>query len=138
MYRSSPRCPAPERSGLRLCWLRSVTAGARFPDSAALAAAAGVAPSTRQSGQHRNVAYRRGCNQHLRAALIDWAQDTPRGNAWADDTYRRARAWGCRHPHAARILAQAWTRVLWRCWHDRQPYDPPRHARLNDLYREAA
>ena len=68
--------------------------------------------STRQSGKHLHVAYRRGCNKHLRAALIDCAQDTPRANAWPDDTYRRARDRGCRHPRAARILAQAWTRIL--------------------------
>ena len=65
---------------------------ARFPDPAALAAAAGVAPSTRQSGKHLSVAYRRGCNKQLRASLVDWAQDTPRANAWARDTYDRARA----------------------------------------------
>jgi transposase len=111
---------------------------ARFPDPAALAAAAGVAPSTRQSGKHRNVAYRRGCNKQLRAALIDWAQDTPRANAWARYTYDRARGRGCRHPHAARILAQGWTRILWRCWHDRQPYNPDLHGRLNTLLPEAA
>jgi len=40
---------------------------ARFPDPQSLAAAAGVAPSTRQSGKHRTVAYRRGCNKQLRA-----------------------------------------------------------------------
>lgn len=106
---------------------------ARFPDPAALAAAAGVAPSTRQSGKHLSVAYRRGCNKQLRAALVDWAQDTPRANAWARDTYDRARARGCRHPHAARILAQGWTRILWRCWHDRVPYNPDLHGRLNTL-----
>jgi transposase len=111
---------------------------ARFPDQASLAAAAGVAPSTRQSGKHRTVAYRRGCNKQLRAALIDWAQDTPRANAWAQDTYRRARDRGCRHPHAARILAQAWTRILWRCWHDSVPYDPEQHRRLSTLLQEAA
>jgi transposase len=111
---------------------------ARFPDPQSLAAAAGVAPSTRQSGKHRNVAYRRGCNKQLRAALIDWAQDTPRANAWAQDTYTRARARGCRHPHAARILAQGWTRILWRCWHDRTPYNPDLHGRLNTLQQEAA
>ena len=111
---------------------------ARFPDPEALAAAAGVAPSTRQSGKHRNVAYRRGCNKQLRTALVDWAQDTPRANAWADDTYRRARDRGCRHPHAARILAQAWTRVLWRCWHDHQPYDPTLHGRLATIQKQAA
>ena len=111
---------------------------ARFPDSQSLAAAAGVAPSTRQSGKHLNVTYRRGCNKQLRAALIDWAQDTPRANAWAHDTYHRARARGCRHPHAARILAQGWTRILWRCWHDHTPYVPELHGRLNTLEVEAA
>ena len=111
---------------------------ARFPDSASLAAAAGVAPSTRQSGKHLNVAYRHGCNKNLRAALIDWAQDTPRANAWARDTYDRARARGCRHPHAARILAQGWTRILWRCWHDEVPYNPDQHGRLSTLLQEAA
>jgi transposase len=111
---------------------------ARYPDPQALAAAAGVAPSTRQSGKHRNVAYRRGCNKQLRAALVDWAQDTPRANAWARDTYDRARARGCRHPHAARILAQGWTRILWRCWHDRMPYDPDLHGRLSTLTQEVA
>jgi transposase len=111
---------------------------ARFPDPASLAAAAGVAPSTRQSGKYLNVAYRRGCNKQLRHALIDWAQDTPRANAWAHDTYYRARDRGCRHPHAARILAQAWTRILWRCWHDHQTYNPDLHGRLNNLAEEAA
>lgn len=111
---------------------------ARYPDPASLAAAAGVAPSTRQSGKYLNVAYRRGCNKNLRAALVDWAQDTPRANAWARDTYDRARARGCRHPHAARILAQGWTRILWRCWHDQVPYNPDLHGRLNNLVQEAA
>jgi transposase len=111
---------------------------ARFPDPASLAAAAGVAPSTRQSGKHRTVAYRRGCNQQLRAALIDWAQDTPRANAWAHDTYHRARDRGCRHSHAARILARAWTGILWRCWHDNVPYDPDLHGRLGTLTEPSA
>jgi transposase len=111
---------------------------ARFPDAGALAAAAGVAPSTRQSGKHLNVAYRRGCNKQLRAALVDWAQDTPRANAWARDTYDRARARGCRHPHAARILAQGWTRILWRCWHDEVPYNPDLHGQLSLFTEEAA
>lgn len=106
---------------------------ARYPDPSALAAAAGVAPSTRQSGKHLSVSYRHGCNKQLRAALVDWAQDTPRANDWARDTYDRARNRGCRHPHATRILAQNWTRILWRCWHDHQPYQPERHGRLQTL-----
>lgn len=111
---------------------------ARYPDPESLAAAAGVAPSTRQSGKFSHVTFRRGCNTNLRAALIDWAQDTPRANDWAADTYQRARDRGCRHPHAARILAQAWTRVLWRCWTDHTTYDPAQHGRLTHLTTEAA
>lgn len=111
---------------------------ARFPDDASLAAAAGVAPSTRQSGKHLHVAYRRGCDQPLRGALIDWAQDTPRANAWAADTYDRARQRGCRHPHAARILARNWTRIVWRCWTDQVPYDPAQHGALQALEKAAA
>ena len=111
---------------------------ARYPDPASLAAAAGVAPSTRASGSRRHVTYRRACNKHLRAALVDWAQDTPRANPWARDTYDRARARGARHPHAARILAQGWVRILWRCWHDHVPYNPALHGRLTTLHQEAA
>lgn len=110
----------------------------RYPDDTALAAAAGVAPSTRQSGKFLTVSFRRGCNTNLRHAVIDWAQDTPRANAWAADTYRRARDRGARHPHAARILARGWTRIIWRCWHDHQPYDPARHGNLTALATEAA
>lgn len=43
----------------------------RYPDPESLAAAAGVAPSTRQSGKFLNVAYRRSYNKQLRAALVD-------------------------------------------------------------------
>lgn len=30
-------------------------------------------------------------------------------------------------PHAIRILARAWCRVIWHCWQSRVPYDPARH-----------
>ena len=36
-----------------------------------------------------------------------------------------------RHPHAVRVLARAWTAVIWRCWQDHTPYDPARHGALN-------
>lgn len=47
---------------------------------------------------------------------------------WAAEKYRAARARGCHHPHAIRILARAWVRVLWRCWQDGRPYDPDLHV----------
>jgi hypothetical protein len=35
-----------------------------------------------------------------------------------------ATACGCRHPHAIRILARAWLRIIWRCWQDGTAFDP--------------
>jgi len=34
---------------------------------------------------------------------------------------------GARHPHAVRILARGWVRVLWACWTTDTVYDPSRH-----------
>jgi transposase len=102
----------------------------RFPTPESLACLAGATPSTRQSGQHRAVTFRFGCDKSLRDALMDLAQDSRRANAWAADLYARARARGKRHPHAVRIVARAWIHVIWRCWQDRVPYDPVRHHAL--------
>jgi transposase len=106
---------------------------ARFPDDTALAAAAGVAPSTRASGKKHHVAFRHSCDKKLREALIDFAADSRQGSPWAADIYQRARDRGARHPHAVRILARAWCRVIWRCWADGTAYDPARHGGLQQL-----
>lgn len=100
----------------------------RFPTDDALAALAGCAPSTRRSGKHHAVTFRYACDKKLRAAVIDFAADSRRGSPWAQDIYARARARGCRHPHAVRILARAWIRVIWRCWQDGTAYDPALHG----------
>jgi len=100
----------------------------RFPTEAQLAAEAGVAPVTYQSGKSRGVGWRWACNKRLRAAITCFADNSRHQSRWAADVYRRARARGCDHPHAIRILARAWARVLWRAWTDRLPYDPRKHA----------
>ena len=100
---------------------------ARFPSEHQLAAEAGVAPVTYQSGKSRGVGWRWACNKRLRAALARLADNSRHQSPWAADVYRRARARGCDHPHAIRILARAWARVLWRAWTDRVPYDPGQH-----------
>jgi transposase len=101
---------------------------ARFPSEHQLAAEAGVAPVTYQSGKSRGVGWRWACNKRLRAALTCMADNSRHHSPWAADVYRRARARGCDHPHAIRILARAWARVLWRAWTNRQPYHPDKHA----------
>ncbi len=100
---------------------------ARFPTADQLAAEAGVAPVTHASGKHRGVAFRWACNKRLRQALTTFADNSRHASTWAAAVYARARARGCDHPHAIRILARAWVRVLWRCWQDRRPYDVTQH-----------
>jgi transposase len=100
----------------------------RFPSAEQLAAEAGVCPVTQASGKHRAVVFRFACNHRLRRAITGLADNSRHANAWAAAVYARARARGCCHPHAIRILARAWIRVLWRAWQDRQPYDPARHT----------
>lgn len=99
----------------------------RFPTHDALAAEAGVAPVTYESGKHRAVAFRWACNHRLRRAITCFADNSRHQSSWASGVYQRALARGCDHPHAVRILARAWLRVMWRAWTDRKPYDPQLH-----------
>lgn len=99
----------------------------RFVDDDVLAMEAGVVPVTKRSGKATSVGFRWACNKRLRRAVTTWADNTRRASAWARALYERARARGADHPHAIRILARAWLRVLWRCWQDRVPYDEMRH-----------
>jgi len=86
----------------------------RFLTDDQLAAEAGVAPVTHASGKSRGVVCRWACNKNLRVAVTCFADNSRHACAWAADIYQRAKQRGCRHPHAVRILARAWIRVLWR------------------------
>jgi len=94
----------------------------------AVCALAGLAPVTKKSGKHEAVAFRWACNTRFRQAVTTFADNSRHASPWAADVYQRAVARGCDHPHAVRILARAWVRVIWRCWIDQVPYDPTRHG----------
>jgi transposase len=96
------------------------------PDS--VAALAGVTPVTSQSGKHRDVHFRWACNKRFRVAVTTFADNSRHASPWAAKVYSDARARGKDHPHAIRILARAWIRVIWRCWLDGVPYDPAQHG----------
>jgi transposase len=100
----------------------------RFDSDEHLAGEAGVSPVTYASGKSRAVAFRWACNHRLRAALTCLADNSRHASAWAAGVYAKARQRGCDHPHAIRILARAWLRVIWRAWQDRKPYDPAQHG----------
>jgi transposase len=96
------------------------------PDS--VAALAGVSPVTRQSGKHRSVSFRWACSKRFRRAITTFADNSRHASPWAAQVYADARAAGKDHPHAIRILARAWIRVIWPCWINGVPYDPARHG----------
>ncbi len=99
----------------------------RFPTEDQLAAEAGVCPVTHASGKSRGVVFRWACNKNLRKAVTCFADNSRHASAWAADIYSRARQRGCKHPHAIRILARAWLRVLWKAWQNQALYDPKQH-----------
>jgi transposase len=111
---------------------------ARFASADQLAAEGGAAPVTRESGKHRAVSFRWACNKRLRAALGCLADISRHTSPWADELYKRARDRGCNHPHAVRIVARAWCRVLWTCWQKRTPYDPNKHATARRFFLQPA
>jgi transposase len=90
------------------------------------AALCGAVPVTKRSGQQRAVTFRYATNAKARKALTLYADNSRHASPWAERIYRDARARGCRHAHAVRILARAWLRVIWACWHTNTPYDPAR------------
>ena len=99
----------------------------RFPTDDALAALAGDCPSTRQSGKRSQAVFRRSCSKKLRAAVMDFANGSRMSDPWAVAIYTAATGRGCRHPHAIRILARAWLRIIWRYWQDGTAFDPALH-----------
>ena len=94
----------------------------------AVAALAGVTPVSKVSGKQHAVHFRWACNKRFRRALTTFADNSRHASPWAAHTYAQARARGHDHPHAVRILARAWIRVIYRCWHNGTPYDPNLHG----------
>ncbi|MGW2938330.1 IS110 family transposase [Streptomyces sp. NPDC001156] len=96
-------------------------------------AEAGVVPVTRASGKSHTVAFRFATNRRARIALTTFADNSRHGSDWAAKIYNDARARKKRHPHAIRILARSWLRVIWACWRDGTCYDPAIHRANNKI-----
>ena len=105
----------------------------RYPTYRQLAADAGQAPVAVESGKSKRAHFRWACDHRLRVAIDTLADSSRHHNPWAADIYQRARARGCTHQHASRILGRAWCQVIWRIWHDHDTYDPAKHTALQRL-----
>lgn len=104
----------------------------------AVAALSGMCPVTNQSGKHRAVHFRWACNTRFRAAISTFADNSRHDSPWAAKVYHDAITRGHDHPHAVRVLARAWIRVIYRCWVDGIPYDPARHGNATALAEQPA
>jgi transposase len=104
----------------------------------AIAALAGVTPVTKASGKHQAVHFRWACNKRFRRAITTFADNSRHASPWAAHIYNQARQAGKDHPHAIRILARAWIRIIWRCWHDNIPYNPANHGAATALNQQPA
>jgi transposase len=105
----------------------------RYPTRAVLAGDGGQSPVAVESGKSKRARFRWACDHRLRDAIATMADASRHHNPWAADIYNRARARGCTHQHAIRILGRAWCTVIWRIWHDHDIYDPARHTALQRL-----
>lgn len=125
VFRSLPRAGQVNAAQMLAEWgdCREAYAG---PE--AVAALSGMAPVTRRSGKHAAVGFRWACNTRFRNAMATFADNSRHASPWAAAIYRDAIDRGADHPHAVRILARAWIRVIYRCWLDGIAYDPARHG----------
>jgi transposase len=105
----------------------------RFPNPKVLQAVAGTCPVTECSGKRRFVYFRRACDHDFRHILDEWAQLTLEVSPWAEAYYRSVLPHCATSNDAIRRLANRWLEILWRCWHDRKPYDQAFHLKQHTL-----
>ena len=95
----------------------------RFANAGEFQRYAAVAPVTERSGQKSWVHWRWQCSTFLRQTLVEWAGQTVNKSFWAGAYYRQQRNKGATHQAALRALAFKWSRIVYRCWQNRTPYD---------------
>ena len=75
----------------------------------------GAAPVTRSSGKTTGVYFRWAANTRASKAITAFANNARMQSPWVGRLCADARGRGKRNPHATRIVARAWIRVIWAC-----------------------
>jgi hypothetical protein len=101
----------------------------RYPTAASIQKYGGVAPVRVKSGRQVWTHWRWNAPKFLRQTFVEWAGQTIPKCAWARAYYFQQKQAGKRRQTILRSLAFKWLRILWRCWHDRVPYDETRYLR---------
>jgi len=105
----------------------------RYENANSLQAATGIAPLTTQSGKQRFVSARWACTKFLKQTFHEFAGLSITSSKWAAAYYKLQLDKGKSPQMAKRALAYKWQRIIFRCWHDRVPYDEARYiARLKE------
>ena len=99
----------------------------RFADASAFQKYACIAPVTERSGNKHWVHWRWSCPTFLRQTFVEWVASSVPHSFWARAFYESHRARGASHNATVRALAFKWTRILYRCWVDRTPYNESRY-----------
>jgi transposase len=97
----------------------------RFGGASNVAAFAGAAPVTRQSGKSKVVHFRRACCKPFREVMHQFAFCSLKWNDWAWAYYLAKRKQGKKHAETLRCLAMIWLRIIYAMWRDRTTYDEP-------------
>ncbi len=95
----------------------------RFVSASEIQEYSGIAPVTERSGKRVWIHRRFACPKFLRQTFHEFAGQSIRFCGWARAYYDMKRAKGLAHHAAVRALAYKWIRIIFRCWHDRVPYD---------------
>ncbi len=94
----------------------------RFQSAQELQCYTGIAPVLESSGKQRWVHCRWACPKFVRQTIHEWALHSIGQCDWAREYYQAQRSRGKSHHTAVRALGFKWLRILFRCWHDRKPY----------------
>jgi transposase len=95
----------------------------RYQSAEEIQCLSGVAPVTERSGKTKFVRRRLACPKFVRQSLHEFANSSIKWSRWARAYYDQQRHRGNKHHEAIRALAYKWTRIIYRCWQDHEPYD---------------
>lgn len=99
----------------------------RFKDASEIQQYSGIAPVTERSGNKTWVHWRWAAPTFMRQSFHEFARQSIKQSAWARAYYEIQRERGKGHHAALRALAFKWIRIIFRCWHERTPYNEARY-----------
>ena len=101
----------------------------RWPDAADIQKYSGIAPVIERSGKSLWVHRRLSRPIFICQTFHEFAQQSTRFSAWANQFYKRQCEKGKSHHSAIRSLAFKWIRIIFACWKANKPYDESFYVR---------